>query len=112
MCGLYAATGKTLVTYSDIIFDRQIPELLLKSSAPITLVVDRAFHSLPRRDKSLDLDRMEESFDRPFLFHISGMYRRSFHYDFHIPFMAESKTGNGAKNVWEIANSIGGVYGF
>lgn len=53
--GLSKAKGKTLITYSDIIFDRQIPEALLKSPYPITLIIDRAFRTLPRRDKSLDL---------------------------------------------------------
>ena len=55
MCGLSKASTATLVCYSDILVDQQIPETLLKSEHPITLVIDQAFRTLPRRDKSLDL---------------------------------------------------------
>ena len=55
LCGLQHAAGKTVIAYSDILFDRQILESLLKSPHPVTLVIDRAFRTLPRRDKSLDL---------------------------------------------------------
>lgn len=55
MCGLSDVNGRVLICYSDIIFDRQIPSDLIQSSYPITIVVDRAFRSLPRRDKELDL---------------------------------------------------------
>ena len=55
MCGLEKMTGKTLVCYSDILFDSQIPLDLLKSPYPITLVLDRGFKTLPpRKDKQLD----------------------------------------------------------
>lgn len=47
--------GKSLVVYSDILFDRQIPEKLVQSPHPITLVIDRAYQSLPAREKGLDL---------------------------------------------------------
>ena len=46
--------GKTVLVYSDILFDRQILERLLKSPHPITLVMDSAYRSLPVRDKILD----------------------------------------------------------
>ncbi len=58
--GLERVAGKTMVVYSDILFDRQIPESLLKSPYPVTLVIDRAFRTLPRRDKSLDLVIVED----------------------------------------------------
>lgn len=54
MCGLAPVTGRTIICYADIIFDRLIPQELLKSKFPITLVIDRAFDTLPRRDKMLD----------------------------------------------------------
>ncbi len=47
--------GKLVVVYSDIIFDRQIVEHLLLSPHDITLVIDRAYRTLPPRDKKLDL---------------------------------------------------------
>lgn len=47
--------GRFLVAYSDIIFDRQIVEHLLLSPHDITLVIDRAYRTLPPRDKKLDL---------------------------------------------------------
>jgi phosphoenolpyruvate phosphomutase len=46
---------KCLVAYSDILYDRLIVEQLLKSPHPITLVIDRAYQTLPFRDKKLDL---------------------------------------------------------
>jgi len=55
MLGLDKSFGKTLICYADIIFDKQIPELLIQSTYDITIVMDRAFRSLPRRDKKLDL---------------------------------------------------------
>lgn len=44
-----------LMSYSDIVFDRQIVERLLTSPHDITLVIDRAYQSLPPRSKKLDL---------------------------------------------------------
>ncbi len=44
-----------LMAYSDIVFDRQIVERLLTSPHDITLVIDRAYRSLPPRSKKLDL---------------------------------------------------------
>lgn len=49
-----------LIVYSDILFDRRILERLLESPHQITLVVDRAYRSLPARDKVLDLVTVEE----------------------------------------------------
>ncbi len=45
----------TLILYSDILFDRRILTLLLQSPHPVTLVIDRAYRSLPSRQKPLDL---------------------------------------------------------
>lgn len=47
--------GRFVIAYSDIIFDRQIVERLLLSPHDITLVIDRAYRTLPPRDKRLDL---------------------------------------------------------
>lgn len=47
--------GKCLVAYSDILFDRQILNLVLKSPHAITLVIDRAYKTLPARNKALEL---------------------------------------------------------
>lgn len=47
--------GKTLLAYSDIIFDRFIVERLMKSDAPITLLVDATYKKANLRDKKLDL---------------------------------------------------------
>ncbi len=49
-----------LIVYSDILFDRRILERLLESPHQITLVIDRAYRSLPARDKALDLVMVEE----------------------------------------------------
>lgn len=54
---------KFVMVYSDIIFDRHIVERLLESPHDITLVIDRAYRSLPPRDKRLDLVIAEESKD-------------------------------------------------
>lgn len=48
-----------LIVYSDILFDRRILDQLLQSPHPITLVIDRAYQSLPPRKKALDLVRAE-----------------------------------------------------
>lgn len=55
LCGLEKTEGKVLISYADIIYDRHIPEALLKSPHAITLIIDRAFKTLPRRDKILDV---------------------------------------------------------
>ncbi len=47
--------SKFLMSYSDIVFDRPIVERLLESPHDITLVIDRAYRTLPPRDKRLDL---------------------------------------------------------
>ncbi len=52
--------NKCLVVYSDIIFDRQIVEHLLDSPHPVTIVIDRAYRTLPSRDKKLDLVAVKE----------------------------------------------------
>lgn len=49
------AKTKCLMLYSDIIFDRNILQRLLESPHDITLVIDRAYRTLPLRDKRLDL---------------------------------------------------------
>lgn len=60
MQGIQPDMKKALVTYSDIVFDQLIAESLLQSKFPITLVIDRAFRTLPRRDKKPDLVITEE----------------------------------------------------
>jgi phosphoenolpyruvate phosphomutase len=55
MLGANEAITKTLIVYSDIIFDRQIVKALLESPHEITLVIDRAYQTLPLREKKLDL---------------------------------------------------------
>jgi phosphoenolpyruvate phosphomutase len=50
-----------LILYSDILFDPQILERLLRSPHEITLVIDRAYRTLPPRDKPLDLVWVEET---------------------------------------------------
>ena len=47
--------GRTLVVYSDILFDRKILGDLLESPHEVTLVIDRAYRTLPFRNKPLDL---------------------------------------------------------
>jgi phosphoenolpyruvate phosphomutase len=56
-----ALRGKTLVVYSDILFDRSVPERLLASPHPITVVIDRAYRTLPSRSKALDLVVTDEA---------------------------------------------------
>ena len=51
--------GKTLIVYSDILFDRQILARLLASPHAVTLVIDRAYQTLPAREKALDLVSVE-----------------------------------------------------
>ncbi len=46
---------KTLIVYCDILFDQQILTHLLDSPYAITLVIDRAYQTLPQRNKQLDL---------------------------------------------------------
>lgn len=46
---------KCVLAYSDIVFDRRILNNLLTSPHQITLVIDRAYRSLPFRNKQLDL---------------------------------------------------------
>ena len=41
--------------YADILFDRQILKRVLESPHEITLVIDRAYQTLPPRNKELDL---------------------------------------------------------
>lgn len=52
--------GKCVISYSDILFDRQILDQVLTSPHPITLVIDRAYQGLPYRDKKLDLVQVED----------------------------------------------------
>ena len=53
--------SKSIVLYSDIIFDRFILERLLESPYDVTLVIDRGYRTLPPRDKRLDLVIAEDS---------------------------------------------------
>lgn len=70
LSGLGSDTGKTIVCYSDIIFDKHIPESLInfqrESNRNIILVIDRAYKTLPRRDKKPDLvSTYEDEESRP-----------------------------------------------
>ncbi len=47
--------NQCVFVYSDIIFDRLILDQLLSSPHAITLVIDRAYRTLPPREKKLDL---------------------------------------------------------
>ncbi len=47
--------GRFIMAYSDIVFDREIADRLLDSPHDITIVIDRAYKSLPARSKKLDL---------------------------------------------------------
>jgi len=51
---------KSVLLYSDILFDRQVLEHLLESPHQITLAVDRAYKTLPFREKQLDLVYVED----------------------------------------------------
>ncbi len=68
--------GKCLMVYSDILFDRNIVERLLTSPHPVTIVMDRAYRSLPFRGKKLDFvvaEDVSKSVER----HLeSGLFRR------------------------------------
>lgn len=55
MTAVESLNGKCFIAYSDILFDRQILDQLVKSPHEITLVIDRAYKSLPARDKALEL---------------------------------------------------------
>ncbi len=55
----------TLIMYSDILFDQEILDQLLQSPHELTLVIDRAFRSLPQRDKLLELVVTEQADDLP-----------------------------------------------
>jgi phosphoenolpyruvate phosphomutase len=49
-----------VMVYSDIVFDKNILERLIKSPHDITLVLDKAYRSLPKREKKLDLVYAED----------------------------------------------------
>ncbi len=53
--------SKCIITYSDIMFDRSILEQLLESTHDFTIVIDRAFQTLPERSKKLDLVIVEKT---------------------------------------------------
>ncbi|MGH7198886.1 MAG: isocitrate lyase/phosphoenolpyruvate mutase family protein, partial [Candidatus Omnitrophota bacterium] len=52
---------KCVVVYSDVLFDRRALENLLKSPYPLTIGIDRAYQTLPYREKKLDLIAVEKS---------------------------------------------------
>jgi phosphoenolpyruvate phosphomutase len=52
---------KCVMVYSDVMFDRQILEHLLKSPHPVTIGIDRAYQTLPYREKKLDLVSVESA---------------------------------------------------
>ncbi len=47
--------SRCVFVYSDIVFDRGILERLIESPHQATIVIDRAFQTLPPREKALDL---------------------------------------------------------
>jgi len=55
MAGMGESKQKSVMVYSDILFDRQIVSRLVESPHAITLVIDRAYQSLPDRAKKLEL---------------------------------------------------------
>lgn len=55
LCARDHLASDCVVVYSDIIFDRAILEQLVESPHQVTLVIDRAYRTLPPRDKKLDL---------------------------------------------------------
>ena len=65
MLGSGHMKGKTIILYSDIIFDRQILCRLLESPYQITLMIDRAYQTLPMRNKRLDLVSVKQASSRP-----------------------------------------------
>jgi len=52
--------SKTVMVYSDVLFDRQILDRLIDSPHQVTLVIDRAYQTLPFREKKLDLVVVED----------------------------------------------------
>jgi phosphoenolpyruvate phosphomutase len=46
---------KTLIVFSDLLFEKEIVEKLLKSNADITLVIDRSYKNSPNKKKFRDL---------------------------------------------------------
>ncbi len=60
LCAAGHFGSKCLVVYGDILFDRRVVELLLKSPYPATIVLDRAYRTLPFRDKRIDLAVAED----------------------------------------------------
>jgi phosphoenolpyruvate phosphomutase len=46
--------GKTLIAYSDLLFEKEVVEKLLKSDADITLVVDSSMKTSPFRSEKLE----------------------------------------------------------
>lgn len=65
MLGAEPMKGRALIVYSDILFDRQILCRLLESPHAITLVIDRAYQTLPFRQKRLDLVSVKPAPSRP-----------------------------------------------
>jgi phosphoenolpyruvate phosphomutase len=51
---------RCVLAYSDILYDRRIVERLLDSPYAVTVVIDRAYTSLPPRQKKLDLVSAED----------------------------------------------------
>lgn len=47
--------NRNLILYSDILFDQQVIDQLIDSPFDITIVVDRAYQTLPFREKEFDL---------------------------------------------------------
>lgn len=60
LCAQDQVQEDVLIVYSDILFDRKLLERILESPHEVTLAIDRAYATLPARDKTPDLVRVEE----------------------------------------------------
>ena len=60
LCAQDRVRNDVLIVYSDILFDRKLLQRILESPHEITLAIDRAYATLPARNKTLDLVQVEE----------------------------------------------------
>jgi phosphoenolpyruvate phosphomutase len=61
MSGTQDSNAPCVLIYGDVIHDQRLIEQLLKSPHAITIVIDRAYRTLPSRDKKVDLVYAEHS---------------------------------------------------
>ena len=55
MCAEDKMDGKTLITYSDILFENSLIERLKSLEADFVIIVDNSFNKSLKRNKKLDL---------------------------------------------------------